>query len=731
VSTASISALRPLALALAGISFAGLLACSGPAPQTASPAASAALTPPIAKVVPHILEAHGHTRVDDYYWLRERDDPEVLAYLEAENAYTAAMTADAGPLRAELLAELTGRIKQDDQSVAYRERDYDYYSRFAAGADYPVYLRKAADHAEQVVLDAQALADEHDYFEVGDWALSQNQQLLAYSSDTLGRRFYTIHFKDLRTGELLPDTIPAVTGELVWANDDRTLFYSKQDPKTLRAHQIYRHTLGQDPAADLLVYAEPDETFAVDLHKTRSRKFVVIESSQTVSDEVRLIDADAPESPARLVQARERGLEYQVDHIGDRLIIRSNLDAPNFRLLEAPLDQPGKQHWRELVGHRDDVLIEDFELFREHLVVVERRAGLLELEVRRWDGGEPHTVAFPDPAYVAYPRDNVELDTATLRYVYASMTTPATVYDYDLDARTQLMRKQTEVLGGFDPANYVSERRWAPARDGVEVPISLVYRKHAGADEGRSGPRPLLLYAYGSYGSSIDPSFSAARLSLLDRGFIFAIAHVRGGEELGRSWYEQGKLFAKQTSFTDFIDSAEFLREQGYADPDRLFAAGGSAGGLLIGAVINMRPDLFTGAIAAVPFVDVVTTMLDDSIPLTTSEYDEWGDPNRKADYDYMLAYSPYDNVVAQAYPALLVTTGLHDSQVQYWEPAKWVAKLRALKTDQNPLLLRVDMSAGHGGQAGRLDSLEQVAFEYAFVLTLAGYTSPGVYNQR
>jgi oligopeptidase B len=700
-----------------------LTACPGPAPSSASPTTAAEPAPPVAAIVPHTLEAHGHQRVDNYYWLRERDDPRVLAYLEAENAYTEAMTAGSAALRASLLAELTGRIKQDDASVPVRERDYEYYTRWEPGADHRKLCRTAVGGGdEQIMLDGEALAVGHDYFQLGAWELSENQQLLAYASDTVGRRFYTIHFKDLRTGATLPDLIPATTGDFVWANDDQTLFYTKQDPQTLRADRVYRHTLGADPSTDELVYAEADETFAVDLGKTKSRKYIVIHSGQTVSDEIRLLDADAPRSALRVVQARERGLEYELDHGGgDHLTIRTNLDALNFRLVEAPIERPGKQHWRELVGHRSDVLLEDFELFRDHLVLEQRRAGLIELEIRDRAGGEPRLLEFHDPAYLAYASGNLELDNPQLRYVYESMTTPASVYDYDLTTGEQVLRKQTEVLGGFEPRNYRSERLWAPTADGVEVPISLVYRERGEHD---TGPRPLLLYAYGSYGATIEARFRAAYLSLLDRGFAFAIAHVRGGEELGRSWYEQGKLEHKRNSFTDFIACAEYLVAHGYADPRRLFAEGGSAGGLLIGAVINMRPDLFTGAIAAVPFVDVVTTMLDPDIPLTTGEYDEWGDPNRKADYETMLSYSPYDNVEAKAYPALLVTAGLHDSQVQYWEPAKWVAKLRALGTGDNLLLLRTDMSAGHGGRAGRLESLEQVAFEFAFLLELSGLQS-------
>jgi oligopeptidase B len=699
---------------IVGLSLAlGLLSCR--APET--PTLAADPDPPIALRIPRLLEMHGHVRIDDYYWMHEREDPQVLAYLAAENAYTEAMTADAAPLRAGLLAEMIGRIEQDDTTVPYRLRDYYYYLRWEQGADYPLYSRKpgSLDAEEQIILDAQALAQDHDYFEVNTVAVSESQQLLAYSVDTVGRRIHTIHIKDLRTGELLPDTIAEVSGALIWANDDHTLFYTKPDLQTLRDYQIYRHTLGDDPSDDVLVYEETDETFEVWVGKTSSRKYMILWSYQSLADEIRLLDADAPDSEPWLVQPRERGLEYDVDEHDGQLYIRTNLDAPNFRLVTTSVEQPGKQHWRELIGHRADALIENFLLFSDHLVVVVRRAGLIEFDVHHRAGGEPYTIEFPEQSYVAHSRNNAELETSNFRFVYESLTTPPTVYDYDLDTRTQTLRKQTRVLGDFDPDNYASERLWAPARDGVEVPISLVWRK----SEDGLATAPLLLYGYGAYGSSSEPSFSSELLSLLDRGFVFAIAHVRGGEELGRDWHEQGKLFNKRNSFTDFIDCAEFLRAQGYADPERMFALGGSAGGLLVGAVVNMRPDLFHGAIARVPFVDVVTTMLDPSIPLTTGEYDEWGNPHREADYWYMLSYSPYDNVEAKPYPNLLVTAGLHDSQVQYWEPAKWVAKLRAHKTDDNLLLLRIDMGAGHGGQPGRLVSLEQTAFEWAFLLGL------------
>ncbi|PRQ02436.1 Protease 2 [Enhygromyxa salina] len=696
-----------------------LPACLGASAELSSPHASAP-APPIAKRIAHELVAHGHTRVDHYYWLRERGDPEVIAYLEAENAYTEAATAHTAKLRAELQAELTGRIQQDDSTVPVRERDYFYYARWVEGSEHPLYCRKhgSLDADEEIILNADALAKGHDFFATRELEVSENQQLLAYATDDVGRRFYTIHVKDLRTGELLADEIPDVSGALEWANDDQTLLYTKQDPETLRDYQVFRHTLGDAPGDDTLIYEERDETFEVGLWKTKSRAYLVLDIYSTLSDEVRILDAAKPDAELRVFAPRERGLEYDIDHLGDQFYVRTNLDAENFRLMKTPVAKTDKQHWREVVGHRDDVLIESFELFDEHLVLEQRRRGLMELSVQRWDGSDAHVLDFGEPAYVAYGTGNLELDTSTLRYGYSSMTTPDSVFDYDMNTREKVLLKQQKVLGGFAPEDYVTERLDAPARDGAAVPISLVYRR---GPQGRPEPGPALVYAYGSYGASMDADFSANVLSLLDRGFVFAIAHVRGGEELGRAWYEGGKLLNKKNTFTDFIDSAQFLVDEGYAERSQVFAEGGSAGGLLIGAVINMRPDLFAGAIAAVPFVDVVTTMLDDSIPLTTSEYDEWGNPNDKQYYDYMLSYSPYDNVTAQDYPPLLVTTGLHDSQVQYWEPAKWVAKLRATKTGDDLLLLRTDMSSGHGGKSGRLARLEEIAFEFAFLLDLAG----------
>jgi oligopeptidase B len=678
--------------------------------------------PPVATRIPHELVAHGDTRVDDYYWLRERDNPEVIAYLEAENGYTEAATAPLAPLRAELYDEMVGRVVQDETSEPYRDRDYFYYTRFVEGGEYPIHCRKrgSLDANEEIILDADALGRGQAFFAIYELELSESQQLLAYGVDTVGRRFYTIHFRDLRTGETLADEIPATTGSIEWAADDRSLLYVKQDPETLRPDRVFRHTLGEDPSQDVLVYEEPDDTYEVDIGRSKSREYLIFDITSTLSDEVRLLAADDPAGVPRVFAPRKRGLEYGVDHLGDYFYVRTNLDAHNFRLMRAPVAHTDKQHWQELVGHREDVLLEDFELFDEHIVLEQRRAGLVELEVLSRAGGEGRLIEFAEPAYAVWTRDNFEPATTKLRYVYESLTTPRSVYEYDMVSREATLLDRKKVLGGFDSSNYVSARLDAPARDGVRVPISLVHRRDTPID----GSSPLLLYGYGAYGWSTEADFSPSVLSLLDRGFVFAIAHIRGGDELGRSWYEDGKLLHKRNTFNDFIDCAEFLVARGYADPEAVFAMGGSAGGLLIGAVINMRPELFAGAIAAVPFVDVVTDMLDDSIPLTTVEYDEWGDPHDAEYYEYMLSYSPYDNVRAQAYPALLVTAGLHDSQVQYWEPAKWVAKLRATKTDHNELLLRTDMSAGHSGKSGRLAHYELTAFEFAFLLDLARRSS-------
>ena len=687
----------------------------------AAPRTEVGMKPPVAKIIPTKLEKHGHVRVDNYYWLRERDNPEVIKYLEAENQYTDAMMAHTQPLQEKLFQEFRARIKQTDISVPYRRDGYYYYTRVEEGKEYPVYCRKkgSLDAPEEVLVDVNQVAAGYKFCSVTFPAVSSGQNLIAYGVDTVGRRFYTIHIKNLATGEILRDRIPNVTGNVAWANDNRTLFYARQHPVTLRSYQIFRHVVGTDSAQDALVYEEKDDTFRCFVFKTKSKRYLMIGSSQTLSTEYRYLEADKPDGQFRVFLPRQRDHEYRLDHFQDHFYIRTNLKAKNFRLMKTPVTRTGPENWQEVLPHRDDVLFEDFEVFRDHLVAVERKDGLTRLRVMPWSGRGEHYVDFGEPAYLAFPTDNYEFDTNLLRYTYSSLTTPNSVYDYNMATRQKTLLKREEVLAGFDSANYQAERLYATASDGVRVPISLVYRKGFRKD----GTHPLLLYGYGSYGNSTEASFNPYRISLLDRGFVYAIAHIRGGQELGRAWYEDGKLLKKKNTFTDFIACAEHLIQQKYADPKRVFAQGASAGGLLMGAVINLRPDLFRGVIAGVPFVDVVTTMLDDSIPLTTNEYDEWGNPNDKRYYDYMLSYSPYDQVQAKAYPNLLVTTALHDSQVQYWEPAKWVAKLRAMKTDNNRLLLKTRMEAGHGGVSGRYQRYRQIAFEYAFLLDLAGIT--------
>jgi len=679
------------------------------------------IKPPVAKVVPKQLEKHGHIRTDNYYWLKERDNPEVLKYLQAENDYTNAVMAHTAGLEARLFDEFKTRIKQTDISVPYKKDDYFYYSRVEAGQDYPIYCRKkgSLEAPEQIMVDVNQVAAGHKFCSVPPPQVSSGQNLMAYAVDTVGRRFYTIRFKNLDSGQALRDSLPDVTGNVAWANDNKTLFYSKQDPATLRSHRIYRHVLGANPAKDDLVYEEKDETFRCFVFKTKSKKYLMIASTQTLSSEFRYLEAGRPAGAFKVFLPRQRDHEYSLDHFQDYFYIRTNLKAKNFRLMKTPVDRTAVGNWQEVIPHRDEVLLEGTEIFRDHLVVVERKDGLLRLRVMPWSGQGEHYIDFGEPAYMAYPSQNPDFNTPLLRYVYSSMTTPMSVFDYNMVTREKKLLKREEVLGGFDSANYQAERLFATAQDGVRVPISLVYRKGFR----KNGTSPLLLYGYGSYGASMDATFDPFHISLLDRGFVYALAHIRGGEELGRRWYEDGKLLNKKNTFTDFIACAEYLVREKYADPRRLFAEGGSAGGLLMGAVVNMRPDLFRGVVAAVPFVDALTTMLDDSIPLTTNEYDEWGNPNEKKYYDYILSYSPYDQVKAQDYPNLLVTTGLHDSQVQYWEPAKWVAKLRATKTDRNRLLLKTRMEAGHGGVSGRDQRYKQIAFESAFVLDLAGVT--------
>ncbi len=684
-----------------------------------SRAASSVPDPPQAKLIPHRLEQHGHVRVDDYYWLNDRSNPEVLAYLQAENDYATTLRRHTVQLEHTLFDEIKGRIKQTDLSVPFKQEDYVYYIRYEEGKEYALYCRKkgSISSPEEIMIDGNELAEGHEYFALGNWMVSSGQDILAYAMDTQGRRIYSIAFKHLTTGETWQETIPSATGNMEWGNDNRTLLYARQDPETLRSFQIYRHVLGNDPAQDELVYEESDETFSAFVAKSKSKRFLMIGLHQTVSSEYRILNADTPGGTFQVFHPRERGHEYDVDHLGDHFFIRTNDHAKNFRLMKTEVNATHKLQWQEVIPHCDEVFFEGFELFREHLVVEERKQGLIHLRILPNAGGQEHELDFGEPAYLVTLGDNFEIDTPYLRFGYTSMTTPMTIYDYHMETREKVLLKQEEVLGDFQISHYQTERLLAPAADGTLIPISLVYKKGFS----KNGSHPLLLYGYGSYGSSMDASFSSARLSLLDRGFVYALAHIRGGEELGRQWYESGKLLQKKNTFADFIACAEFLIQQRYSHPQKNFAMGGSAGGLLMGALMNMRPELFHGIVAQVPFVDVVTTMLDPNIPLTTGEYDEWGDPKQRAYYDYMLSYSPYDNVEAKAYPHLLVTAGLHDSQVQYWEPAKWVAKLRALKTDNHHLLLKTNMDAGHGGASGRFKRYEETAMIYAFLLDLAG----------
>ncbi len=674
---------------------------------------------PIAPKIPQLLETHGHQRIDDYYWMNDRENPEVIAYLEAENAYLKEIMKPTEEFQKQVFEEMKARIKEDDQSVPYFKSGYHWYVRYEKGGEYPIYCRKKGvmDATEEVILDVNDLAKGKNYYQVGGTATTPDQKILAFAADEVGRRIYTIHFKNLETGEIYSEFIPEITGNLVWAADNRTLFYSKQDPETLRSFQIYTHSLGTDPSQDRLIFEETDEEFSCQVHKSKSEEYLFIHSESTISSEMRFLRSNQPDGEFQILQPRIPHLEYAADHYGDFFWIRTNDQAQNFKLVKTPVSAPDKANWTDVIPHRSEVLLEDFDLFSRYLVTQERSNGLTQIQIKPWEG-EGHALQFDDETYTAWISTNPEFETDILRFGYNSLVTPSSVFDYHLLTREKTLLKQQEVVGGHDPAAYHSERIWAKAADGALVPVSLVYKKSLFSKTGKS---PLLLYSYGSYGYSMDAYFSSNRLSLLDRGFVFAIAHIRGGEDLGRHWYEQGKMLHKRNTFTDFIACAEHLIDQQYTSPRHLYCMGGSAGGLLVGAVINMRPELFHGAIANVPFVDVVTTMLDESIPLTTGEFQEWGNPKNKEYYDYMLSYSPYDNVEAKAYPNLLVTSGLHDSQVQYWEPTKWVAKLRDLKTDQNLLLLDTNMDAGHGGASGRFNALKELALEYAFLLLLEG----------
>ncbi len=693
------------------------------------------ITPPKAAIHPHEMTMHGHTRVDNYYWLNERENPEVLAYLEAENQYADACMKPTEPLQEQLFKEKTGRIKQDDNSVPIKIRDYYHYTRYEEGKEYPLFCRKkhSLEASEEILLDCNVLAEGHAFFDIGEVSLSEDDRLLAYSVDTVSRRIYTVYVKDLASGELVGEPIENTSGNVVWASDNKTLFYGVKD-ETLRPYKIMRHLLDTNPSDDVMVFEEKDETFVTYINKTKSRKYLIISSNSTLSSECRILESNQPEGDFRVFQERQPDMLYGIDHYREHFYIQTNADgAKNYKIMRTPVGKTEKSNWEEVVPHREQVMIEGVTIFDRFFVIEEREGGLVKIRVKTWNGDTDYYIDFGEPTYTAGVGANPDFEAVTLRYSYNSMTTPSSVYEFDMEKRTKTLLKRQEIVGGYNPEDYVTERLMAPSHDGVLVPISIVYKK-AKVDEPVETPktkgtgpstgsgtldRPLVLYGYGSYGSSTDAYFSLARISLLDRGFIWAIAHIRGGEEMGRQWYDDGKMLNKKNTFLDFIACAEYLIKKGYTSSQQLFAMGGSAGGLLVGAVTNMRPELWKGVVAQVPFVDVVTTMLDESIPLTTGEYDEWGNPNEKKYYDYMYSYSPYDNVEAKDYPAMLITTGLHDSQVQYWEPAKWAAKLRALKTDNNPLYLKTEMDYGHGGASGRFEGYKEVALEYAFMLDL------------
>ena len=693
--------------------------------EALSPVADQSHRAPVARIVPRVETVHGETRVDDYFWLRDRNNPEVLDYLNAENRYTRAAMQHTEALQERLFQEMRGRIKETDLSVPEQIDNYFYYSRTEIGGQYPILCRRqgSLEGPEEILLDQNPLASEHRYFRLGASEVSPDHRLLAYSVDTSGAEEFTLHIKDLTTGKLLPDRIERTAHGVAWANDSRTLFYTVLD-QARRPCRLFRHRVGTDSSEDPLVYFEPDASFFLDVGRTRSRRYVLLDLSSHSTSEVRFVSADRPEEPFELVEPRRAGVEYNVTHHGDRFFIVTNDSAPNFRLMQAPVTSPSREHWTPVLPYRPEVKVDSADAFRHHLVVYEREAGLRQIRVLDLAAGAHHLIPFPEPVYTVRAHDNPEFDTTLLRFTYTSLVTPNSVVEYDLAVRSWTVRKQTEVRG-YDPSLYRSERRFATAPDGAQVPISLVYRIPLDFN----GCRPLHLSGYGAYGLSYDPVFSSNSLSLLDRGFVVAVAHVRGGDELGRAWYDGGRLLRKRSSFTDFIAAAEYLVAEGFTSSDRLVINGGSAGGLLMGAVTNLRPELFRVVLAEVPFVDVVNTMLDATLPLTVIEYDEWGNPNDPAAYSYIRSYSPYDNIESKDYPHMLVTGGLNDPRVAYWEPAKWTAKLRAKKTDHNRLLLHTNMGAGHGGASGRYDFLREVAFKYAFMLDVLGLSdaSPGL----
>ena len=674
---------------------------------------------PLAKQIPKNLTIHDDVRVDEFYWLNDRENPEVIDYLNKENDYYNAHTTHTKEFQTSLFEEMKSRIKEDDSSVPYKYNGYWYITKYEKGKDYPIYTRKkeTLEAEEELLFDCNEMAKDHSYFRLVGLNINLNNDLVSYGIDTTGRRQYTLHIKDLKTNTVLKDEISNTTGGSTWANDNKTLFYTKKDETTLRSEAIYKHRLNTDQKSDELIYEETDDTFGVSVYKTKSKKYLVIVSYSTLTTEYQILNANTPDGDFKVFQPRTRGLEYIISHYEDSFYIVSNADgAQNFKLSKTSETQTQKKYWNDVIPHRENVLLEDIEIFKDFLVVSERENGLNQIHIKRWDGSGSYYLPFESETYTAYTTTNIDFDTSVLRYGYQSLTTPSSIIDFDMVIKTKTIKKEQEVLGGkFKKENYTSERLWATAADGTQIPISLI--RHV--DTEKSSETPLLLYAYGSYGNTIDPYFSTVRLSLLDRGFIFAIAHIRGGEYLGRQWYEDGKLFNKKNTFSDFVDCSIYLIENKYTTAKHQYAMGGSAGGLLMGAVVNLAPELYNGVVAQVPFVDVVTTMLDDSIPLTTGEYDEWGNPNEKDYYEYMKSYSPYDNVTNKLYPNMLVTTGLHDSQVQYWEPAKWVARLRSQNKNTSQLYLKTNMEAGHGGASGRFEALKEVAAEYAFLLDL------------
>ena len=679
------------------------------------------LTPPVAPIEAKELTMHGHTRIDNYYWMNNREDQRVIDYLNAENEYYKEMTAHTKKFQEELFEEMKSRIQEDDESVPYFRNGYYYITRYEKGKDYPIYSRKkgALNAKEEILFDCNVLAEGQKYFNLGSFSVSEDNKLALFSTDLIGRRQYTLQVKNLETGEILSDKIENTTGDGTWANDNQTFFYTKKDEVTLRSDKIYRHTLGAKSSADVLIFHEKDETFSTFIYKEKSNKYLIIGSGSTVSNEYRFLDANTPNGTFKLFQKRVRDLEHSISYYnGDFYIVTNKDGATNFKVMKCSENATSQENWVDLIPHRKDFFVQDIEIFKNYLVITERNQGLNKLRVLSWDKKKDYYLPFNSETYVAYTSTNLEFNTDILRYGYQSMTTPNSTIDFNMTTKESTVLKEQQVLGGqFDKNNYVEERIWATAADGTKIPMSMVYRKGMKKD----GNNPVLQYAYGSYGYTIDPYFSTSRLSLLDRGFVYVICHIRGGQYMGREWYENGKMLKKMNTFTDFIACSKHLIAQKYTSADHLYAQGGSAGGLLMGVITNLAPELYKGIVSQVPFLDVVTTMLDETIPLTTGEFDEWGNPKNKEYYDYMLSYSPYDNIEAKAYPNILITSGFHDSQVQYWEPTKYVAKMRAMKTDKNYLFLDTNMDAGHGGASGRYEALKEVAKVYAFMLDLEG----------